>query len=101
MVAKYATKTLSWIPSPDVDVVAHKVYVATGAVQPDYNSPFIEVPAGQNSVELPFINMPEFDGTFNFGLSAVDDFGNESDLAHISMDLDFLAPSPPTGLSIT
>ncbi len=98
--AKYVKKTLSWTASLDTDVVEYKVYVATGSEQPDYDSTFTVVTSGNLAV-LPFSGMPVIDGTYKFGISAVDDFGNESDMALISADLDFLAPSPPTGLIIS
>jgi hypothetical protein len=101
--AKIVTKTLGWIAPGDADLVSHKVYVDTGATLPTYDSQNVIVPMPATSLELPygFAGMPLVDGTYNFGISAVDDFGNESDITHISADLDFLAPSPPTGLYIS
>jgi hypothetical protein len=98
--AKYVKKTLSWTPSNSLDVVSHKVYAKFGGAQPDYLSPNIDIPLPAASVELPFPGMTLDDGTYIFGISAVDDFGNESDLVFLPAELDFLAPNPPTNLSI-
>lgn len=99
--AKYVKKTLSWNPGPDPDIVAHRVYVNFGTDQPDYDSISVVVDMPGSDVELPFQGMPLGDGTYSFGVSAIDDFGNESDMAFVSAELDFLAPSPPSGLEIS
>ena len=98
--AKYVEKTLSWNPAPDSDIVGYNVYVAAGVDPPDYGFLSTFVSEG-SSLILPFPGMILQDGPYTFGIASVDDFGNESDMAFITEDLDFLAPSPPTGLSIS
>jgi hypothetical protein len=45
----------------------------------------------------------DLDGAYDFGVSAIDDHGNESPLltqGFINIDLDFVAPNPPTEGSV-
>jgi len=97
--AKLVEKILTWNP-PDDDTVSHRVYVSVTGANPDYTSFYTDVPAQESSIKLPFLGMPLIEGKYIFGVSAVDDAGNESDLSFIEGYLDFLAPSPPTGLLI-
>jgi hypothetical protein len=46
---------------------------------------------------------PDLDGEYDFGISAIDDQGNESPLLTeglVNVSLDFVAPAPPTNASV-
>lgn len=101
--AKIKPKTISWNPSESDDVAGYRVYHKPADGNPfDYGDPFVETPA--NEITAPD-DFPE--GAFSaeteylIGVSAVDDMGNESDIAEVSSPFDFIPPEPPTGLSVS
>lgn len=95
------------------DVVANKIYVRVHnpatpinklnalknvKVEPPPN-PDID---GFTNIEFSVL-FPTLDGYYDFGVSAIDDAGNESPLltqGFINIPLDFVAPGPPTEGSI-
>lgn len=101
--AKVLNKTFSWTVSNSPDVVGHNVYVKTGTVAPTYTDlkQYYALPVA--SVNLPdgFTGFPLFDGDYMIGVSAVDDWGNESDIVSIKSPFDFIAPNAPTNLKVT
>lgn len=97
--AKAATKTLSFPASGSPDVVSYKLYVEESPTEVTYDSQSYDL-GNNTSVELGSI--AEFDGTYNLGVVAVDDAGNESDMSLASdIPLDLVAPEAPGALSIS
>ncbi len=99
--------------SGSADVVGNRVYVkshdpanpitksnaeqqadVTPAPAPDAN--------GYTNIEINAL-FPDLDGAYDFGVSAIDDAGNDSPLltqGFVNIDLDFVAPNPPTEGSV-
>ena len=95
-------KTMMWGLSPDPDVVTYVVRWAVPPVVIDYNpvtNPGFSVGL-VSQVSLPLPSMPSIDGQLTIGIVAQDDAGNESDPAEGTFPFDFIAPSPPTNLTV-
>lgn len=104
--ARVGTKEFYWTPSAAQDVVGYRVYVEPEANPITYSSPHVDV-GDVVEVDLGalanggFTVLAEADGTYNLGVSALDDMGNESDISVVaSVPLDFVPPLPPTGLGV-
>jgi len=97
--AKIAQKTLSWGASSDADVIGYRLRWAIPPALIDYTTPSFDV-GKVTQVALPVTGMPLIDGQLTMGLTAVDDVGNESDIATLTAPFDLVAPAPPTGLMI-
>jgi hypothetical protein len=103
-VAKVKKKRVSWTPAIDADIVKHKVYVSEADLELDiYTDDFIIIDMPTCSVLLP----DEFpagtfvgEGNFTVGVSAIDDVGNEGDVAIVASPFDFIAPGVPTNLIV-
>jgi hypothetical protein len=100
--AKIINKKLTWTASDSTDVVGHNVYIRTGINTLTYDDLKLYVVMPTVEVSLPdgFPGFPLFDGDFMIGISAVDDWGNESDIVSIARPFDFIAPNVPTNLNI-
>lgn len=100
--AKILNKKFQWTASNSPDVLGHNVYIKTGTVAPTYTDMKLYVVMPTAEVTLPdgFPGFPLFDGDYMVGVSAVDDWGNESDIVSIQRPFDFIAPNAPTGLKI-
>jgi len=104
--ARAHTQILKWTAPPDTDVVGYN-FRATPATDPmNYSVDEVnvgnvtQVDMGQlaNDGYAPLIDA---DGNFNLGVSALDDIGNESDIAvKPDVPLDFVPPGPPTDLQV-
>lgn len=97
--ASIKKKRLSWNPPTDVDVVAHMVYVGTGE---EFTSG-IRVDMPRTSLVLPDDFPPGTfaeDVNYTVGIAAVDDVGNEGDMAIVANPFDFVAPGVPTNLIV-
>lgn len=104
--ARAGTKTFYWTASTAQDVESYRVYATQENTPISYSSPFVdvglvtEVDLGKLANEG-FTPLVDADGIFNLGVSAIDDLGNESDLAvKPSVPLDFVPPAAPTGLGV-
>jgi hypothetical protein len=100
MVAKIKKRKLQWTASQSPQVVGYKLYWARGE-KVSYDSPCAAL-GDVTEVLLPddvegF--MPET-GPVEFGLSAVDESGNESDLVTVSAPHQFNVPQAPGQLWI-
>lgn len=97
--AKLAPNKVGWNRSSATDVVGYRLRakVAPGTI--DYPDPPIDV---GNVDNVDFATMPQFagvDGTYNLGVTAVDDGGNESDIARLdNFPLDLVPPDAPTNV---
>ena len=99
--SKIAEKTLTFEPSTSPDVVSYKLYYEEVPNEVTYDSPYIDLSG--SSVALHEVSeFADFDSTYNMGVSAVDDAGNESDMSKIGdVPLDLNPPLPPTGLTLS
>lgn len=100
--AKVKNYQITWTKSASVDVVGYKVYYVPELDLLNYGSPNVAV-GDVNSVNIP-ADVPDFpliDGVYKIGLSAVDDVGNESDIAEKTVPFDLVAPDAPTDLAVT
>jgi hypothetical protein len=91
-------------------VTGYRLYWSPAETPVDYTSPnhdFVaaDLPDDPNSpgkkiLDLTGVDaMQTLDGTYNLGLTAIDDAGNESGMSVLSgIGLDFVAPAPPTDL---
>ena len=103
--AKVVDKIFRWNASTSPDVVGYKLYVGTDAI--DYNTTSVDV-GNITEVNLGALSNQGFgplvnaEGTFNIGVSALDQVGNESDIAVLNgVVLDFVPPAAPTGLTVS
>jgi hypothetical protein len=96
--AKIKDVTLSFPASASTDVVNYKLYYVKAATAPDYNSPFVTVSG--TSILLNSV-VAGIDGNYSFGVTAVDGFGNESDMStKLNFPLDLTPPAKPGALVI-
>jgi len=93
---------LSFPPSGSPDVVGYKLYLAEVPADVDFSSESWDLGANTD-VDLSTLDgMTTKDGTYNLGITAVDDAGNESSMSVITdVALDFEAPDPPGTPTIT
>ena len=101
--AKIIKKRIRWNASVAPDVVNYRVYW-NAETSPDYESQFSEFPATATEAFIPD-DFPSFtvstEGDYVFGISAVDDVGNESDMAmSAAIPLDFNPPEAPTDIVV-
>jgi len=96
--AKIQSMNLTFPPSPSADVVEYKLYIEPEGVAVTHSSPSYDLPG--TTVNLAAVLPEETDGTYNLGIVAVDDVGNESDFSLMgAVPLDFVPPeSPGTGV---
>jgi len=97
-------KRLTWTAAPDSDIVSHRVFVGNeGETIDPKTSPYVEVVMPKTSILLPD-DFPsetfEGEGNYILGVCAVDDVGNEGDLALVASPFDFIAPGVPTNLVV-
>jgi len=92
-------------PSSSLDVVGYKLYWEPAGTPISDVSPQVSVgnpPVGMDgkiAVDISqFPQMAAMDGDYVIGVSAVDDFGNESGILQGSTTVDFVAPAAPTDL---
>lgn len=104
--ARAGTKTFYWTASTANDVENYRVYATEENTPISYSSPHrdvglvTEVDLGALANEG-FTPLIDADGLFNLGVAALDDMGNESDIAvKPSVPLDFVPPEAPTGLGV-
>ena len=105
------TVTLKFKESFSPDVVGYKLYVGP-APDPvdrrtaqvfDLGKPDADA---DNMISIDIASLPDamtMDGTYNLGVAAIDDAGNESSLLTEGLEnvaLDFVAPDPPTSATV-
>ena len=96
--AKIRKKRVRWSASLSPDVAGYKLYWAL-LKGVSYDSASVNV-GNVTEIILPD-NVPSFPllaGDVEFGVTAVDQSGNESDMAVYSTNIDFVAPDPPKDL---
>jgi hypothetical protein len=106
---KLKQRQLRFTPSPSPDVVAYRLYFEPAPAPATYESPnadlglpAVDETTGKAAVDLAGLpGMTTTDGTYNLGLVAVDDAGNQSSMEVLAdVPLDFIAPDAPTALEL-
>jgi hypothetical protein len=98
--AKIRTYTLTWGASVDTDVVGYRLRWAVPPAVIDYSTTYLDL-GKVTTIQIPVAGMPSVNGNVTLGLTAVDNAGNESDIATITTPFDFIAPAPPTNLKVS
>ena len=94
--------TISFPASQSPDVVGYKLYVEEAPTPVTYNSEAVDL-GSETTVDLSTVSgMSTKDGTYNIGITVIDDAGNESSMS-IANDiaLDFVEPDPPGLITVT
>jgi hypothetical protein len=98
--AKIRKKRLRWKASTDPNVVGYKLYWAL--IQGvDYDSASVNI-GNVTGIVLPdnVSSFPLVAGEMELGLTAINQEGNESDMALLSARIDFSVPAPPTDVTL-
>jgi hypothetical protein len=94
------TKRICWEPSMSPDVVKYRLYWSEDGLI-DYTSKFVDL---GNVVEVmipdDIPSFPRIKGDVALGITAVNDVGNESDMAKMTANINFLVPDPPKNLMV-
>lgn len=98
--AKITKRKLNWKASSSAQTVGYKLYWCRQG-ELNYSSPSeylgnvteVIIPEGLSSFEAGT-------GPFNFGIVAVDDSGNESDMTTLTVPFHFIAPEAPVEIRI-
>jgi hypothetical protein len=93
-------KRLSWGSSASSDVAGYRLYWAVGRGV-DYGAEHADI-GKVTTILLPddIASFPHVAGRVEFGVTALSQHGNESDMMIIADDLDFRAPEPPKNLRL-
>lgn len=93
--------TLSFPASGSPDVVGYKLYAEEVPNAVTYDSESVDL-GNNTTVDLSTLPMMTTkDGTYNVGITAVDDAGNESSMSVVNdVALDFTEPDPPGVITI-
>jgi hypothetical protein len=103
--SKIKSKIIRFVPSDSPDVVTNKLYVEESGTPLTYDSTNFDVGNavdgdGYVVVDLAIL-FAGYDGTYDIGIAAVDDGGNEADMATVAdIPLDFVAPNPVSGVEL-
>ena len=98
--AKMKKRKLRWKSSGSSQVVGYNLYWSEGG-SVDYTSPCARL-GNVNEIVLPddLESFPPVIGPVEFGITAVDELGNESDMATLAAPYQFSVPAAPTGLKL-
>ena len=105
---------LRFVPSPAEDVVKYSLYgmkenldialdKVTAEFKLDFEKPAVDLEGFCQVVLNDFVELASLDGPYNFGISATDEAGNESQMlteGFTGVNVDFVAPGPPTSGSV-
>jgi hypothetical protein len=101
---RIAIRTVRWNPVVAADLKGYNLYYQKVTVEKpkvDYTSPFVYVGNITTVVITDVIpTAVTWDGGYSLGVSAVDNAGNESDIASGTSFFDYTAPPMPTGFVI-
>jgi hypothetical protein len=99
-VGKARRKRVRWNPSPSSDVYGYRLYWAVGR-EVNYDSQYVEL-GNITDVTLPdeIPSLIQRIGDIQLGVTAINQAGNESDMAILSAFIDFRLPEAPKDLEI-
>jgi hypothetical protein len=88
--------TIKFDPSGSPDVAGYKLYMTESGTALSYASPSFDL-GGATEVDISTLpGMTTQNGTYDLGVAAVDEAGNESSMSKAEgVVLDFVAPDPP------
>jgi hypothetical protein len=100
--AKVMNTRISFPPSESADVVGYKLYIEQAPGPVTYDSRSFDL-GNKTEVYLSTLEgMDQVDGTYNIGVTAVDDASNESDMVVLeNVALDFFAPAPVGAITLS
>ena len=95
---KVRKKRIRWEPSMSDDVVKYRLYWSEDGMV-GYTSKYVDV-AKVTEVVIPddIPSFPLVKGNVAFGIAALTEAGNESDMTKMTAEIDFLVPDAPTNL---
>jgi hypothetical protein len=98
--ARMKKRALSWQTSRSSQVVGYKFYWSFGSAV-DYDSTCVEL-GNITQIVLPddVASFVPNSGPVEFGVTAVDELGNESDMAILKAPYQFSVPEPPANLKL-
>jgi hypothetical protein len=93
-------KRISWGSSSSPDVAGYRLYWAVNRGV-DYGAEYADI-GKVNTILLPdeVACFPQVEGRVEIGITALNQYGNESDMMIVAADLDFRAPEPPEDLRL-
>ena len=97
---KIKKKRICWEPSMSDDVVKYRLYWSEEGVV-DYTASSVDV-GNVTEVVIPddIPSFPRIKGEVALGIAAVNDGGNESDMAKMTAKINFLVPDAPANLVV-
>jgi Tfp pilus assembly protein PilZ len=97
---KIRKKRICWEPSMSGDVMKYRLYWSEDGVV-SYTSKYVDVGKVTEVVvpdDVP--SFPLIKGSIAFGIAALTETGNESDMTKMTAEIDFVVPDAPTNLMI-
>jgi len=93
-------RRICWEPSMSDDVVKYRLYWSEEGVV-DYASKSVDV-GNVTEVVIPddIPSFPRIKGDVALGIAAVNEGGNESDMAKMTAKINFIVPDAPTNLVV-
>jgi Tfp pilus assembly protein PilZ len=97
---KIRKKRICWEPSMSADVAKYRLYWSEDGVV-SYTSKYVDV-GKVTEVVIPddVPSFPTIKGDVAFGIAALTEAGNESDMTKMTAEIDFVVPDAPTNLVI-
>lgn len=97
---KIRKKRICWEPSMSADVAKYRLYWSEDGVV-GYTSKYVDV-GKVTEVVIPddVPSFPLVKGNVAFGIAALTEAGNESDMTKMTAEIDFVVPDAPTNLMI-
>jgi hypothetical protein len=100
--AKIKNVNVSFTASTSPDVVGYKLYMTEAGTSLSYTSESFNLGTSTSFNMSTLPGVTDKDGVFNLGIVAIDDAGNESDMAVAeNVALDFVAPDAPVEVTVT
>ena len=101
--AKIKTKTLVISP-PESDelIISYRLRLVPTNTVVNYEVPYIEVPSDKLVINTKDFQSTIIDGIYDFFVTSVDSYGNESNFVGLpGVEIKVTPPSPPQGLALS